>query len=243
MSALRLPVTIDDREAASGRLRLRGDAARYLLRVRRAAVGDTLVAFDPERAIELDARVLCVARDEAELEVGAVRAASIVPRRRVTLVQAVGKGDKLDQVVRDATELGATRIAPVIAARSVARREGDGARARLRKVAVEAARQCGRGDAPRVDAASPLEDVIASLEEEEVRVALVVGGESSLGEALRGAKGHRPVTFAVGPEGGFDDAERATLRSAGFTEVSLGPLVLRTETVCAAVLGALLATE
>jgi 16S rRNA (uracil1498-N3)-methyltransferase len=243
MSALRVPIDLDDVSASAGRLVLRGDPARYLVRVRRVEVGARLVAFDPERAIEADATVVEMDRERAVLSLGVLRPASVVPRRAVTLVQAVGKGDKLDQVVRDATELGATRIVPVIAARSVARREGDAAHARLRRIAIEAARQCGRGDAPRIDPATPLTEAVARSVDAEVRLALILDAGLGIAVALRTAAGHRSVAVAIGPEGGFDRADREALAAAGFVEVTLGPIVLRTETACAAILGAMLATD
>lgn len=239
MSALRLPV---DLPAEGERLVVRGEAARYLLKVRRLAVGDAVTAFDPARAVEADGELVAIERDAAVLALGPARPAAIVPARQVTLVQSVGKGDKLDAVVRDATELGATRIAPAIAERSVARRDGPAARERLWRIAVEAARQCGRGDAPTVDPALPLAGVAATITEDR-RVALVPGGRHALGAVLRAAPPGASFAIAVGPEGGFSPADREALASAGFIEVSLGPIVLRTETVCAAVLGALLALD
>jgi 16S rRNA (uracil1498-N3)-methyltransferase len=158
----------------------------------------------------------------------------------VVLIQGVSKGDKLDAIVRDATELGATGIVPAIGERSVAR--PDAARAaRWRRIAVEAARQCGRGDAPTIAApVSFAEAVRAAGAGEALRLCFDPGADRSLGAALA-ALAQQAVTFAVGPEGGLTPAELGAAEAAGFTRVTLGPLVLRTETVCAAVLGALLA--
>lgn len=239
MSSLRIPASLDPPALAAGSLVIAGPAAHYALRVRRIAVGDALVLFDPEHGLEVDAEVREAGRDRAVLALGPARPATVVSRRRVTLVQSVGKGDKLDAVVRDATELGATRIAPAIASRSVARREGPGVAQRLRRIAVEAARQCGRGDVPRVDPSFPLDQVARSIEDD-LRIALVPDAPPGLGALLAAAPAGTSVALAVGPEGGFARADREALAAARFVEVSLGPVVLRTETVCAAVLGALL---
>ena len=236
VSLLRVPC---DLEGGTGR-ELRGDAARYLLRARRAAVGDAFVAFDPSRAVECDAVLTAATKDSAMLTLGPLRPATVLPTRRTTLVQAVGKGDKLDAVVRDATELGATRVIPIASARSVPRRDGASLAARLARVAVEAARQSGRGDVPVVDPITELGAALASLEAE-VRIGLVPGASTSFAQALSPVGAATSVAFAVGPEGGFDEDERGSLIRAGFVETHLGPVVLRTETVCAAVLGALLA--
>jgi 16S rRNA (uracil1498-N3)-methyltransferase len=158
----------------------------------------------------------------------------------VVLIQGIGKGDKLDAIVRDATELGATGIVPAIGERSVAR--PDAARgARWRRIAVEAARQCGRGDAPAIAMPVSFTDAVrAAGAVEALRLCLDPAAHQSLGSALA-ALAAQAVTFAVGPEGGLTAAELAAAEAFGFTRVTLGPLVLRTETVCAAVLGALLA--
>ena len=149
------------------------------------------------------------------------------------MIQGIGKGDKLDTVVRDATELGATRIVPAICERSVAR--PDAARAaRWRRVAVEAARQCGRGDVPQILAPLAFAEALHEARGE-AKICLDPRADRPLSAALSAAEG---VVFAVGPEGGLSDRELALAEEAGFARVSLGPWILRTETVCAAVLGA-----
>lgn len=224
------------------------NTAAYVARVHRLGVGEVLTAFDPERAIEADARIVSVGAGgrSVTVRIDAVRPAEVRARRPVTLVQALGKGDKMDAIVRDATELGATRIVPVIAERSVVRPEDVRARAaRWRRIAVEAARQCGRGDVPAIDApASLLEVVAASVAglggAGGLGACLVPGAPGELGGALQALDPEAPVTIVVGPEGGLSPAEIAACEAAGLACFGLGPFVLRTETVCAAVLGALL---
>jgi 16S rRNA (uracil1498-N3)-methyltransferase len=218
------------------------DAAAYVARVHRLGPGDRLVLFDPDRAVEADAEIVEVGRREVRAAVGPLRPAALRPSRRVTLIQGIGKGDKMDGIVRDATELGVTRVAPAICARSVAR--PDAARAaRWRRIAVEAARQCGRGDAPAIAAPVGFEAALreARADGERAGLCLDPAAELRLGEALAQVGADTQVVVAVGPEGGLSDAELAAAEEAGLRRVTLGPLILRTETVCAAVLGALLA--
>ncbi len=144
--------------------------------------------------------------------------------------------------MRDATELGATCIAVVTTKRSVVRLDPARARerqARWARVAREAARQCGRSDAPAVPPPTTWGDALARVPGDAARFCLWEGAAEPLGppllEALaRGA----PLAFACGPEGGLDDAEVEQARDGGFVVASLGRLTLRTETVAAAVLGA-----
>jgi 16S rRNA (uracil1498-N3)-methyltransferase len=233
VKVLRLPLDA----LAEGSSTLPADAATYVTRVHRLGPGDRLLVFDPDRAVEADAEIVSADRRTVSLHIGPLRPAALRPSRAVTLLQGVGKGDKLDAIVRDATELGATRVVPVLCARSVARPDAVRA-ARWRRIAVEAARQCGRGDAPVVEA--PVDFVEAVRREREgIKVCLDPAAERSLGAALAGL-GAEAVALAVGPEGGLTEGEVAAAEDAGFVRASLGPLVLRTETVCAAVLGAIL---
>ena len=235
--ALRVPIE----GLAPGDRALGAEASAYVAQVRRLGPGDQLVVFDPERGEEADAEVTSVERRAVTVRVGEARPAAVLPARRVTLVQGAGKGDKMDAVVRDATELGATHILPAICARSVAR--PDAARAaRWRRIAVEAARQCGRGDAPAIGAPLAFEEAVQRAGEgAAVRLCLDPRAEAPLSAGLAGLVAGAAVALVVGPEGGLTDEELAAADRAGFTRVTLGPLVLRTETVCAAVLGALLA--
>ncbi len=155
----RLRAPIDSIEV--GRRALAKETALYVTRVHRLGEGDTFTAFDPERAIEADAHIVEIGARSVTVQIDGVRPAEVVAPRAVTLVQALGKGDKLDAIVRDATELGAVRIVPVIAERSVVRPADVAGRAqRWRRIAVEAARQCGRGDVPQIDAPTPLIEAV-----------------------------------------------------------------------------------
>lgn len=239
---LRVPLT----SLTSGRRRLDGATSRYVARVHRLAVGDALVGFDPVAATEADASVVSVERGGVEVEIGPLREASLRPSRRVVLAQGVGKGDKLDAVVRDATELAATHVAPFWSERTVARRASPSALERWRRVALEAARQSGRGDVPRIDAARPLDEVVGEIIRPLVHgggvaVALAPQATLRLGGVLERLPIEAPVAVLVGPEGGLSEPELARLSAAGLLVCRLGDLVLRTETVAAAALGALLA--
>lgn len=219
---------------------LEKETATYVTRVHRLREGDVFTAFDPELAIEADARLIAIGARSVEVQIEAIRAAAVTAPRPVTLVQSLGKGDKVDAIVRDATELGVTRIVPVIAERSVVRPDDLRGRAdRWRRIAIEAARQSGRGDAPRIDAPSPLIEALRAIGPSN-GACLAPGADRSLGDRLRALGPSDPFTFAVGPEGGFSPQEIAACESIGLVAAEMGSLVLRTETVCAAVLGALL---
>jgi 16S rRNA (uracil1498-N3)-methyltransferase len=151
----------------------------------------------------------------------------------VWLAQALAKGEKLDLVVQKATELGVARIVPLAAERSVVRLDDDRAErraGRLRRIAQEAARQCGRSDVPPVDAPRTLSGLGALLQADPGRRGLLLDPEERTMRLAQAARGASHLLIAVGPEGGFSPAERAQAVAAGFVPVALGRLVLRTET-------------
>ena len=170
-------------------------------------------------------------------------AACHLPGRTVTWVQAIAKGEKMDQIVRDATELGATRIVPVAAERSIVRLQespgrADARRERWERIAVEAARQCGRGDVPQIDPLRPLVSLWATVVAD-IRIVLQPGERTlPLHDVLQSATAVTSLAFAVGPEGGLTTEEISVALETGWITAHLGPFVLRTETVAAAVLGA-----
>jgi 16S rRNA (uracil1498-N3)-methyltransferase len=220
-------------------------SSRYLVRVHRMTRGASFVVFDPEARLEADAELSVADPRQARCLLGALRPATQVASVPVVLLQALGKADKPDLVVRDATALGARGIAFVTSVRSVPRlaERATSRVARWHALALEAARQSGRGDIPFVRAPKPLAQTLADAEVAKCHQRLVL--EPDAAEALLARLGdwdaREPVALLIGPEGGFDRAELDAACAAGFVPVSFGPLVLRTETAATAALGALVA--
>lgn len=204
------------------------DQAHYLLRVRRLGAGDAVRVFDGA-GLEADARL---DGPPAEGEPWILtRIGPVEPGRRaapVTLVYGLPKGDKLDRVARQITELGAARLILLDCDRSVVRLDGPRAakrRERLDRITAEAARQCARADTPAVE--GPL-SLAAALEATADCARWVLHPED--GVPLDAAPCHPPLALFVGPEGGFTPGEVARMRAAGVQAISLGCPVLRTET-------------
>jgi 16S rRNA (uracil1498-N3)-methyltransferase len=214
------------------RSRIEADVARllppelhYLKDVLRLPAGAAIEVFDGEGAayggvLELPGLVRLGPRRDVP-----------APRARVHLAFALARGDRADLVVQKATELGAVRLSPFEAARSVvhldAERGAERAR-RWRRIAEEASRQCGRADVPQVDAPAPLRDLLAATPARFVKLLLYEGGGDPIGAAVdRAAPGHLAI---VGPEGGLAPEEVEAALGAGARLVTLGPRVLRFET-------------
>ena len=219
-------------EAAAGTLLLKAGRAHYLFAVLRLQPGAKVELFDGQGG-RYPAEVI----SPAELLVGAKLPAE-KSAGDVVLVQALAKADKLELVIQKATELGVARIIPLATERAIvklAAQRGAARAERWRRIAQEAARQCGRADVPAVDEPCSWEQLFAELAREPDRRALLLHPEAELrlSAAVRGAP---KLLLAVGPEGGFSPEERERCATAGLLEVGLGPRVLRTETVALAAL-------
>jgi 16S rRNA (uracil1498-N3)-methyltransferase len=220
---------------------LEGEPHRYLSRVLRLQPGDALVLFDGEGQ-EIEARLEAVSTRATTLALGARRTVA-PPARRVTLLQAVPRGERMEFVVQKTAELGLHRLCPVWSARTVGKGDegDDGGSSRLRrwrKIAEEAARQCGRADLPVIEPPRPLAEALAALDGPSpagLRLLLweaapLAGDAVPLRQALAAAGPDTAVTLLVGPEGGFTPDEAEVAQRAGFQVVGLGPLILRSET-------------
>lgn len=221
-----------------GRLSLDEGTTRYVVRVHRLGAGASFLAFDPEAGIEAVAELVSDRLPRAEVQVDDVRTSSARPAWKVTLLQGIGKGDKPEQVVRDATVLGAHRVVFVETERCVARAAGASRRTRERRVAVEAARQAGRGDLPELVGPCALADGLALVAPAERKlVCCWAPGGAPLLATLADWFPEQELVLLVGPEGGLSGSEVEAAIGSGFRSASLGRFVLRTETAATVALG------
>jgi 16S rRNA (uracil1498-N3)-methyltransferase len=205
----------------------------HVLRLRE---GEEVVVFNG-RGGEFAARIASIQRLKISIDLLQHRAIERESPLRVTLVQGVSAGEKMDSTVRKAVELGAAAIQPVLAARSVARPKGDRAenrRGHWQKVVIAACEQCGRNRIPEVLPLLDLKDYQPAGDG--AKVLLSPAAEVPFSKVV--AKGESFV-LAAGPEAGFSAEEEAALVHAGFAPASLGPRTLRTETAAVAALAAL----
>jgi 16S rRNA (uracil1498-N3)-methyltransferase len=218
--------------AEAGLLQVRGTAHHYLVHVHRVHSGDCLEVFDGRgRAFTATVR----SEEPLELELGPPREGTKL--RAVTVLQGMPKGDKLELVIQKASELQATAVQPVFCERSVVKSSSNEARklARWQKIADEAARQCGRSEVLRVVSPVPLAQAIAQTQGHLV-VLDELGPARTLSQVVRALPADAALRLVVGPEGGLSDAERALLERHAGVSVTLGALVLRTETAALAAL-------
>ena len=228
--------------APGARVALPEAAAAHLVRVLRLQPGDACVLFNGD-GHDYDARIAAIGKRGAEAEVVAARAVDSESPLRITLLQGIARGEKMDWILQKATELGIASVLPVASERSEVKLDAARADKRLahwRSVVVSACEQSGRAVVPEVDAPRPLASALSGNAPMD---AMPMPGYlldpfadraiASLPTALR------ECTLAVGPEGGWSPRDREQLLAAGFVGLRLGPRILRTETAGIAAIAAL----
>jgi 16S rRNA (uracil1498-N3)-methyltransferase len=195
--------------------------------------GDRLVVFDG-MGIEYVAELEAVTPTQTAARIIETHR-GLSPPLSLALLQGVPKGTKMDAIVRMGTELGVTEFIPFISARTVA--AGRGRLERWRRIAVEAAKQCRRSDVPAVHPPVPLPAALDRVAGYDLVLLLWEGeGSRTIAQALAANGRARRVGIVIGPEGGFASEEVAQAAARGAVPVTIGPLILRTETAGAAAL-------
>ena len=224
---------------AAGRMcAVKGDAATRLARVLRLSAGDALILFDGQGG-QYAARIEAIGKGTVDV---AVLERQLIERESplsLTLAQGVSRGERMDWVVQKGTELGVSRLVPVLSERSVVRLDPKQAQSKQRhwqRVAVAACEQSGRDRIPQVAAPVALVQFLESLSPGGTRLLLSPEGLVTL-ESLPPPAGD--IIVLIGPEGGLTEEEGRAARGQGFTALRLGPRVLRTETAAVAALALL----
>lgn len=213
-------------------------AGQHLVRVLRLAVGAPFVIFD-NRGGEYTAEISAAGK-QVRARVLAHDAVERESPLDITLLQGIARGERMDLIVQKATELGVTRIVPVIAERSVVKVD---ARLRERKrehwqsIVISACEQCGRNRVPPVTAPMALADALQLLPAGGSRCLLAADAQETLAAIASASRG--PAALLIGPEGGLADNERQFAFANQFVACRLGPRIMRTETAGLAALAAL----
>lgn len=223
-------------ELDAGRRVVTGGEALHLSQVLRVSQGAAVRAFDG-RGYEADGVVVEVESGRVVVELGEPRLGEVEAKLAVTVAMSLLKGDKLADVVRQCTEIGAFEFQPLLTERRDVPMLSPNKLERLRRVAREAAKQSGRTLVPEV--AEPI-----SLEELPLKgVAFLAhpGADRTVAQAVEGVENES--TVIIGPEGGFSPSEVEALKTRGVVPVRLGARILRAETAPVALLAALLVRD
>jgi 16S rRNA (uracil1498-N3)-methyltransferase len=210
------------------------NATAHLVRVLRLGLGDACIVFNGD-GHDYEARLISLGKRGAEVEVMSQSPIVSESPLRITLAQAIARGEKMDWVLQKATELGVAAIVPIVTERTEVRLDAERSEKRgahWRGVIVAACEQSGRARLPELSAPMNLRDW------------LTVGSPGWFLDPLAETTlGQLPpvdtIRLVVGPEGGLGERDVAALRAAGFDGLRIGPRVLRTETAGPAVIAAL----
>lgn len=213
------------------RVALGGQESHHLLHVMRAQVGQRVTLFDGGGA-EFDAEIVTCGRSEVEIRVLARRDVDRELAFELVVGVSLPKGDRQKWLVEKLTELGVTELVPLATERGVSQ-PTDSALERLERSVVEAAKQCGRNRLMRVARPQAWDEWVAA-ESGRAEIRRLVGHPDGDPIATLDLATARTTRVAIGPEGGFTDAEVAAAAAAGWRSVCLGERILRVETAAVA---------
>lgn len=219
---------------------LRGDDARHVTKVLRLRPGEHLLVCDGQ-GWDYDCVFESASASEVLLRVESSQPSQTEPSLFVTLYQALPKGDKLDWIIQKAVELGVGAVVPVLTQRCVSRpdpKSMEKKRERLQRIALEAAKQCGRGRIPQVQPLLSYEEALAAMAADEKALLFYENSTTSFRRELE--QGATSLSILVGAEGGLSPQEVEAAQQLGIPSVSLGKRILRCETAPLAALAVLM---
>ncbi|MDP8298343.1 MAG: RsmE family RNA methyltransferase [Candidatus Tantalella remota] len=219
---------------AHGEVIVEGQEARHILDSMRMGDGDDVVVFDGTgteytgRIKESDRR-----RKRLIIEILDERKVSDDGMPRITLAQALPKKDKMDYIVEKATELGVSRIVPLVSDRTIVRPEGPGSFRKVerwRKKSLEASKQCGRTSIPEIDGIKTYADMLLEMDGFDlVLMACLSDDTVSIKQALKDREAENILVF-IGPEGDFTPEEINQVKGENSRSIDLGKRVLKSDT-------------
>lgn len=225
-------------EIVSDSVVLSGETAAHIARSLRMKAGEEVVLCDG-KGTDYGCIIEKITKSEVHLSVAFKTPSESESDIKISVYQGLPKGDKMAEVVKKCTEIGAHDFHPVIMKRSIMKVDEKSAErklARLRKIAAEAASQSRRGIIPEVFAFERYENALEKCENEKIILFYENGGEK-LNSVLKKFKEEdvKSIAIIIGAEGGIDESELALAKEKGAVVATLGKRILRTQTapVCA----------
>ena len=220
--------------------------AVHITRVLRMNEGDNVILFDGT-GYEYTAVLTKIDSHECTAKIIEKQFSKLEPNVKVTIFQGIPKAGKMESIIQKSIELGAYQIIPTVLDRCIAKFDSEKKQneklKRWNKIALEAAKQCGRGIVSSVLPQVNLSEAISKMKTMDIGIMpyelLGHRGESSLKSVLQ-ANDFKSIGILIGPEGGFSDAEALLVKDNGIIPVGLGKRILRTETVATAMLAVIM---
>jgi 16S rRNA (uracil1498-N3)-methyltransferase len=216
---------------AAQALALTGAEAHHCHDVMRCQIGDQITAFDGQGS-EASCTITRRSKSLVELEIESVQKTAPL-QARLTLCQAIPKGKNMELVVQKATELGAAKVVPLLTEHTIIRLDAKAAakkQTKWQRIAIEACKQSGQNWMPELAVPTTLASYLASQPDTELKlIASLQPGARHLKQILT-EKRPASAQVLIGPEGDFTRAEVDQAIAAGHQPMTLGPIILRTET-------------
>ncbi|HSH72011.1 MAG TPA: 16S rRNA (uracil(1498)-N(3))-methyltransferase [Methylophilaceae bacterium] len=229
---------ISDKLALDASIKLPDNAANHATRALRLSLGDDAILFNGDGQDYL-AELTFVKKNEVTAKIKSIKPVINESPLRITLVQAISSGDRMDFTIQKAVEMGVTAIQPIASQRSVVKLSGERAEKRRehwQNVVISACEQSGRAVMPQVAAPLSLANWLAGAPVFSTRITLAPNASETL-KTL--AKPSGDICLLIGAEGGLTEDEISLAALQGFTPVRLGNRVLRTETAALAAIAAM----
>lgn len=210
-----------------------GPDVRHISKVLRLVPGDK-IGVSTGNGREFEAVIREITTKEVISEIVTEKQVSTEAPVRVNLYQGLPKGDKMELIIQKSTEIGVSRIIPVISERTVVKLDGKKAgerRQRWQRIAEEAAKQSRRTAIPQVEEPVKFEAALQGLRENELVIMPWEEQKSGgIKQLLKNNAGVAEISIFIGPEGGFSQREARAASEKGVHLITLGPRIMRTET-------------
>lgn len=239
---------VDVNQIQNGEVILTGDDAHHVSRSLRMAVGEQITVCDG-KGVDYQCELTAFLPDRVCAKILESRATDTEPPYEAVVWQALPKGEKLDSIIQKSVECGAHAVALFESERCIVRvKDGDRDRKgdRRNRIALEAAKQCGRGIIPKVEPPVSFVGAVREAAKADLAIFCYEGeGTTPLPDILKEFRANRAeeitprISVMVGSEGGFSREEAELARASGMKLAGLGKRILRTETAAAFVLGCL----
>ncbi|WP_202711162.1 16S rRNA (uracil(1498)-N(3))-methyltransferase [Sporosalibacterium faouarense] len=223
---------IDSDNVHESQVVITGDDVKHIKNVLRLNVGDKIMVCDGESNDYL----IEIENIESNQVIGKIinkERSKGEPPIDVVLYQGLPKSTKMDLIIQKATELGVKRIVPVITERTVVKidnpKKENKKLERWNRIALEASKQCKRGQIPNVEGVINFKEMVEEIKEDFVIVPYE--NEIKIGtKEILSKFNDKTISIVIGPEGGFEEEEIEKLKEIGANIITLGPRILRTET-------------
>lgn len=226
---------VENEQISDGKIKITGSDVNHIKNVLRMEIGEKVIVCNGQ-GMDYYSVIEDESREEIILGIEEIKQTSSELQGKIYLFQGIPKKDKMELIIQKAVELGVYEIIPVMMKRTIVKLEDK--KKELKKlerwqtIAASAAKQSGRGIIPRITETKTLTQALSYGKDLECRIVPYENAEgiSKTREMIAALNSHSTVGIFIGPEGGFEEGEINQAMKEGYSPVTLGKRILRTET-------------